>query len=171
MIDENGYRENVGIILTNDDYQVFWGKRVRQNAWQFPQGGLMDGETPEQAMYRELKEEVGLNKDQVEIVDVTNSWMRYTLPRRFMRKNGPYCIGQKQKWYLLRLLCSEEDINLFDSEKPEFDSWQWVTYWFPLSQIVNFKKDVYRRALKELSMAFFKVGNKQQVNYRKTDKL
>jgi putative (di)nucleoside polyphosphate hydrolase len=96
----------------------------------------------------------------VEIIAVTNSWLRYTLPRRYMRKSSPVCIGQKQKWFLLRILCEDKDIILDATPKPEFDDWLWVSYWFPLTQIVHFKKEVYRSALKELSYRFFDVSSK-----------
>lgn len=163
MIDENGYRENVGIILINNAGKLFWGKRIGQDAWQFPQGGIAESESPEQALYRELWEEIGLKQHQVEIVSVTNSWLRYTLPRRYMRKTSPVCIGQKQKWFLLKILCEDKEIVLNATPKPEFDDWLWVSYWFPLTQIVHFKREVYRSALKELSYSFFKVSNKNML--------
>ena len=100
MIDSEGYRPNVGIIICNQQQQLFWARRVGQDAWQFPQGGINDEETPEEAMYRELEEEVGLKPHQVEIVGVTSDWLRYRLPKRFLRHHcKPLCIGQKQLWY------------------------------------------------------------------------
>lgn len=155
MIDENGYRANVGIIISNQRGQVLWARRIGgADAWQFPQGGVDQGETPEDAMYRELYEEVGLSKDQVKVVAVTSSWLNYKLPKQFIRENqSPLCIGQKQKWFLLELLAEDSAVNLMQSDTVEFDDWQWVSYWYPLNQVIDFKRDVYRRALKELSLA------------------
>lgn len=152
MIDEDGYRPNVGIILCNKQGDVLWARRIGQDAWQFPQGGIKDHETPEDALYRELAEEVGLTRQDVEMLGSTRGWLRYRLPRRMIRYNSkPVCVGQKQKWYLLQLLSSEEKINVSATPKPEFDDWRWSSYWFPLGQVVAFKRDVYRRALKELA--------------------
>jgi putative (di)nucleoside polyphosphate hydrolase len=158
VIDENGFRPNVGMIIANGHGQVLWAKRLGQNAWQFPQGGINGSETPEQAMYRELHEEVGLGPEQVEIITTTRGWLRYRLPQRMLRHNSePLCIGQKQKWFLLRLLAQDSDINLAQHSPREFDHWEWVSYWYPLEQVVNFKRDVYRRALKELSATHSRV--------------
>lgn len=154
MIDSEGFRPNVGIILANERGQVLWAKRIGHNAWQFPQGGIQYGETPEQALYRELHEEVGLLPEHVDIVAQTRGWLRYRLPYRYIRNDShPVCIGQKQKWFLLRLVASERLIRLDAVHPAEFDDWQWVSYWYPLGQVVNFKKDVYRRALSELCPA------------------
>lgn len=151
MIDGDGYRPNVGIIVANDHGQVLWARRYGHEAWQFPQGGIIDGESPEQAMYRELREEIGLEPHDVEVLAQTKGWLRYRLPRRFIRNDKPpLCIGQKQRWFLLRLISDEARIKL-DIQKPaEFDRWQWVSYWYPLDQVVSFKREVYRKALKEL---------------------
>lgn len=152
MIDQQGYRANVGIILANAQGQVMWCKRVGQEAWQFPQGGVRKNESCEQAMYRELKEEVGLNPSDVELVASTRGWLRYRLPKRMVRHGSqPVCIGQKQRWFLLQLKAESHAIVLNQDAKPEFDHWQWVSYWYPLEQVVSFKKEVYRKALKELA--------------------
>lgn len=153
MIDAQGFRPNVGIVLTNDRGQLLWARRVGgQDAWQFPQGGIHDGESPEQALYRELHEEVGLTREQVEPVASTRGWLRYRLPRRLVRHHSrPVCVGQKQKWYLLRLTVPESCIRLDNDGDAEFDDWRWVSYWYPLGKVVAFKRDVYRRALKELA--------------------
>lgn len=152
MIDADGYRPNVGIIICNSKGQVFWARRYGQHSWQFPQGGIDDGETPEQAMYRELYEEVGLKPEDVRIVAVTRSWLKYRLPKRLIREGtDPVCIGQKQKWFLLRLNGSESRVNLDASSHPEFDEWRWVSYWYPVRQVVSFKRDVYRKAMKEFA--------------------
>ncbi|GAA5017566.1 MULTISPECIES: RNA pyrophosphohydrolase [Acinetobacter] len=153
MIDSEGFRPNVGIILANDAGQVLWAKRIGHNAWQFPQGGIQYGETPEQALYRELYEEVGLLPEHVEIIAQTRGWLRYRLPYRYIRTDSnPVCIGQKQKWFLLRLVGTQKNISLQTTDPAEFDEWQWVSYWYPLGQVVNFKRDVYRRALSELCL-------------------
>lgn len=151
MIDNEGYRTNVGMIIADAKGRVLWARRFGQNAWQFPQGGVQPGETPEQAMYRELREEVGLVDTQVQVLGSSKGWLRYRLPRRFIRHDAmPVCIGQKQKWFLLRLLVDEKNIRFDGGEHPEFDGWQWVTYWYPLQQVIAFKREVYRIALKEL---------------------
>ncbi|MBN7818442.1 RNA pyrophosphohydrolase [Bowmanella sp. Y26] len=150
MIDAEGFRANVGIVICNRIGQVFWARRYGQHSWQFPQGGIDQGETVEQAMYRELHEEVGLQPQDVEILGVTKNWVRYKLPKRLIRQGSdPVCIGQKQKWFLLRLTCKEEDVNLLHSGHPEFDDWRWVSYWYPIRNVVSFKRDVYRRVMKE----------------------
>lgn len=153
MIDAEGFRPNVGIIITNDVGQLFWARRINgQDAWQFPQGGINQNESPKQALFRELYEEVGLTEDHVEVMACTRGWLRYRLPRRLIRsRKQPVCIGQKQKWFLLRLKASEQEIDLARYGNAEFDHWQWVSYWYPLGKVVSFKRDVYRRALKELS--------------------
>jgi len=150
VIDENGFRKNVGIILANKQNQFFWGRRIGQDAWQFPQGGVNVGETAEQAMFRELEEEVGLTAKDVKVLGCTNDWLKYLLPKRLIRVDStPLCIGQKQKWYLLSLESDDSQIKLDECVKPEFDGWRWVSYWFPLHQVVAFKREVYRQALLE----------------------
>ncbi len=152
MIDRDGYRPNVGIILTNARNQVFWGKRIRQDAWQFPQGGIQHGETPEQAMYRELNEEIGLQPRHVRILGRTRDWMRYDVPqhwvKREMRSNYR---GQKQIWYLLRLTGRDCDVCLRASAHPEFDAWRWNNYWVEIDGVIEFKREVYCMALNELA--------------------
>ncbi len=152
MIDSDGYRPNVGIILTNPRGQVLWARRIGQDAWQFPQGGIRAHETPTDALYRELQEEVGLQPESVEILACTRGWLRYRLPKRMIRYNAlPICIGQKQKWFLLRMTGQDHNIILNDCDDPEFDGWEWVSYWYPLARVVSFKRDVYRQALAELA--------------------
>ncbi len=152
MIDSEGFRPNVGIVICNRLGQLLWAKRIGQSAWQFPQGGIKAEESLEQALYRELDEEVGLSASDVKVLHKTDDWLRYKLPKNFIRFNSdPLCIGQKQKWFLLSLESDEEQIRLDKSGEPEFDDWRWVSYWYPLTQVIEFKRDVYRRALKELS--------------------
>lgn len=150
MIDQKGYRLNVGIILSNQVGKLLWAKRVGQEAWQFPQGGIKPAETPKQALFRELREEIGLLSQQVEIIGYTRRWLSYRLPNHLIRYyQKPICIGQKQIWYLLRLTSDDSAINLQVTDTPEFDHWQWVDYWQPMEQVIYFKRKVYETALKE----------------------
>ncbi len=151
VIDKAGYRLNVGIILVNEANRVFWGRRQGHDAWQFPQGGVATGESALEAMYRELEEEVGLSKQDIHILGSTRRWLKYKLPNQYIRHGAaPLVIGQKQKWFLLRLLCNEQKIRLDLSDTPEFDSWRWIDYQGPQEQVIFFKRQVYRQAMKEL---------------------
>ena len=152
MIDRDGYRPNVGIILCNWKNEVFWGKRVKEHSWQFPQGGIKAGESPEAAMYRELEEEVGLHPRHVRILGRTRDWLRYEVPAQWLRRDwrGNYR-GQKQIWFLLRLIGRDCDVRLRASAKPEFDAWRWHDYWVPMDAVVEFKRGVYQKALEELA--------------------
>lgn len=167
MIDEEGFRSNVGIIIINKVGQVLWAKRKRQNAWQFPQGGIHLDEKPEEALYRELYEELGLNSADVELIGCTRGWLSYRLPEHFQRRHiQPLCIGQKQKWFILRLVSGEERVKLNVTETPEFDRWRWVNYWYPLKQVISFKRHVYRRALEELAQLVPEVSKPKSANKR-----
>jgi putative (di)nucleoside polyphosphate hydrolase len=152
MIDRDGYRPNVGIILCNGRNEVFWGKRVREHSWQFPQGGIKSGETPEVAMYRELHEEVGLQPEHVKILGRTRDWLRYDVPDEWIKRDwrGNYR-GQKQIWFLLRLVGRDSDVCLRACQKPEFDAWRWSDYWVPMDSVIDFKREVYQKALSELA--------------------
>ena len=150
MIDADGFRSNVGIVLINADGLAFWGRRVGNSGWQFPQGGVAPGERLVDAMYRELGEEIGLGRDDVEEIGRTQRWLRYRLPVRYRQHaRQPLCIGQKQIWFLLRLVADESRIRL-DTETPEFADWRWVDLDVPSKEVIFFKKKVYERALREL---------------------
>jgi putative (di)nucleoside polyphosphate hydrolase len=151
MIDEHGYRPNVGIILCNRANQVFWARRCGQDGWQFPQGGVRQQEALEAAMYRELHEEVGLHPSHVEILGRTRDWLHYDIPEDFRRRAPTTGFrGQKQIWFLLRLTGRDEDVCLDACDKPEFDEWRWIEYWSALEHIIVFKRQVYQQALTEL---------------------
>ena len=151
MIDSQGYRANVAIVLSNSQGQLFWAKRIGMDAWQFPQGGIRKDESAEDAMYRELQEETGLLPQHVKLIGCTQDWLRYRLPKRFIRKHSsPVCIGQKQIWYLLELLAEDSEVRLDACRKPEFDHWRWVDFWHPVNEVVEFKRKVYETALQEL---------------------
>ena len=152
MIDADGFRANVGIIIANDRGELLIAKRIGQDAWQFPQGGISKSETPEAAMYRELHEELGLGPADVQCLGRTERWLRYRLPNRYIRRHKqPLCIGQKQIWFLLRLTADESAIRFDTHETPEFEGWKWVDPDEPPQQVIYFKRDVYRKALTELT--------------------
>ncbi|MXX30507.1 MAG: RNA pyrophosphohydrolase [Gammaproteobacteria bacterium] len=161
MLDADGFRPNVGIVVANGREQVLFARRVGGfDAWQFPQGGIQESETPEDALYRELDEEVGLDAACVEIVAETQDWLRYELPPQLRRSNSdPGFIGQKQKWFLLRMLADDSRVDVHRFDEPEFDHWQWVSYWYPVSKVIAFKRDVYRKALAELAPALREFAN------------
>ncbi len=129
MLDREGFRPNV-----------------------FPQGGIKHGESPEQAMFRELHEEVGLRPEHVQIIARTRDWLRYEVPDHFIRRDarGHYR-GQKQIWFLLKLIGRDSDMNLRATDHPEFDAWRWNEYWVPLDMVIEFKRGVYEMALTELA--------------------
>ena len=162
-IDAEGFRANVGIILLDRGSRVLIAGRRGRAGWQFPQGGINRGESPRDALYRELEEEIGLTAESVDIVATTRGWLRYRLPKRFIRKGqNPVCIGQKQKWFLLRLLADDSAVRLDRNDTPEFDHWRWVSYWYPLNQVISFKREVYRRAMKELALPLWRHTEKRQ---------
>jgi putative (di)nucleoside polyphosphate hydrolase len=157
MLDKEGYRPNVGIILLNQRNEVFWGKRIGQHSWQFPQGGIHHGENPKQAMFRELQEEVGLLPEHVQVIGRTKDWIRYDVPEEFLRRQSVQKSrrtaykGQKQIWFLLRMVGRDSDISLRATDHPEFDAWRWSAYWIPLEAVIEFKREVYSKALSELA--------------------
>ena len=158
-IDEEGFRANVGIILANDDGKLMLGGRVGARGWQFPQGGMLRDEDAQVAMYRELEEEVGLGDRDVELLGVTQDWLRYRLPQKYVRKNSkPLCIGQKQRWFLLRLVSSPDKIRFDLGDEPEFDRVCWVNFWRPVNEVIYFKRRVYARALHELGESAYPGG-------------
>ncbi len=160
--DKDGYRPNVGIIISNNEGKVFWARRVSGDGWQFPQGGLNSDESVLDGMYRELHEETGMTPSQVELVAHTQDWLRYDLPKRYLRptRNGRRNSGfkgQKQIWFMLKLKESGFEPDFSCAETPEFDDWRWVNYWYALDNIVSFKRTVYQRALEELEVFLPKV--------------
>lgn len=167
MLDRDGFRPNVGIILCNDDNKVFWGKRIREHSWQFPQGGINYGESPQEAMYRELMEEVGLKPEHVKILGRTKDWLRYEVPTTWIKREfrGSYR-GQKQIWYLLRLIGKDSDVSLRASDHPEFDAWRWNEYWVPLADVIEFKRGVYESALNELAPHLHHHARKKAVAHK-----
>lgn len=163
MLDMEGYRPNVGIVIVNARNEVFWGKRIREHSWQFPQGGIKLGETPEEAMFRELHEEVGLTSGHVRVLGRTRDWLRYDVPKHWVKREWRNAYrGQKQIWFLLRMVGKDCDVSLRASGHPEFDAWRWADYWVPLESVIEFKRTVYRDALNELSSLLFENSNQNK---------
>jgi putative (di)nucleoside polyphosphate hydrolase len=150
-MDKKNYRKGVGIIIVNSGGQFFLGKRIGAEAWQFPQGGIDEGETPKEALYRELHEETGLTKNTVQIITVSSKWLVYHIPHVFQRSNKKYD-GAMQKWFLLELTGSDKDINLKATGQPEFDAWKWADKNTAINNVIKFKKAVYESILEEFSV-------------------
>ena len=138
-IDNQGFRANVGIVLMRDGGELFLGGRRDGRGWQFPQGGVLRNEQPEAALYRELHEEVGLERSDVELVASTSHWLRYRLPPQYLRRRG-------------------NRFNFEATAEPEFDRGRWVDYWAPVREVIYFKRAVYVRALQELGEQAFAEG-------------
>lgn len=158
-IDQEGFRANVGIILANAERKLLLAGRAGSKGWQFPQGGVQLGESTTDAMYRELHEEIGLEAGDVEVLGETREWLYYRLPDKYLRRGSlPLCIGQKQRWFMLRLVGSDERVRFDRGPDPEFDRWRWVDFWRPVNEVIYFKRRVYARALHELGPHVFPDG-------------
>ncbi len=149
IIDHNGYRRGVGIVVCDRQGRVLLARRSDHRGWQFPQGGVLTDELPRDAMYRELEEELGLERSHVRVMARMGRWVSYKLPARYRRSRSPRYIGQKQLWWLLRLLASDASVRPDLCEQPEFDDWRWVDYWLPAKEVVFFKRAVYKEVLSE----------------------
>jgi len=139
------YRLCAGVVLLNGVGLVFAGRRIDMpGVWQMPQGGIDEGETPREAALRELEEEVGTAR--ADVLDETPGWLTYDLPPELVGTalRGRYR-GQKQKWFAMRFLGRDEEIDISGVRHPEFDDWAWMRVPEVLEQIVPFKRDVYRR--------------------------
>jgi len=154
-IKEKGYRLNVGIIVANSEGKLLYCKRKKSNNWQFPQGGIDRNEDPFLAALRELYEEVGIQKDKVKLIKESENWYKYDLPSKYKKNNFLWndFKGQKQKWFLFKLT-EEVLIDLNNENNPEFDEFDWVDYWKPLDEIVEFKREIYKKVLSELESAY-----------------
>lgn len=143
------YRPNVGIMMINPQGLVFAAQRLDSAvpAWQMPQGGIDDGEDPRTAALRELEEETGVPPALVQVLAETDGWLTYDLPHELVPNIwGGRFRGQKQKWYLMRFLGRDDQIDI-EREHPEFSAWKWIDADSMIEAIVPFKRDMYRQVV------------------------
>ncbi|MCC6002456.1 MAG: RNA pyrophosphohydrolase [Pararhodobacter sp.] len=144
------YRPCVGVMLINRDGLIFAGQRIdsKAPAWQMPQGGIDAGETPRAAALRELQEETGIAPRRVELLAETPDWLRYDLPAEIAHRIwGGRFRGQEQRWFLLRYLGADEDIDIHGRAHPEFSAWRWISADRMLAEIVPFKRGIYEQVV------------------------
>ena len=151
----NQYRKCVGIMILNKDKEILVGRRLDHPSgfWQMPQGGIDDNENPEDAVWREMMEEIGTNK--AELIKVSNQWVRYEIPAETLKTLpwGKKYIGQTQKWFAFQFVGEDSDINV-GTDDPEFSEWKWTKIDSIVDNIVPFKRDVYSTILKEFKDIF-----------------
>jgi len=159
-MNDKSYRKNVGLIVLNQDNQLLVCRRKNQQTWQFPQGGIDAGESPRAAAHRELFEEVGIKQKDVKIIQKSSHWYHYDLPKKYQKRSESMkqFRGQTQKWFLLKAR-TELEINLLNEVEQEFVDHKWVSFWYPLSHIVPFKKDVYAKVLNEFLATYIAIAD------------
>lgn len=147
------YRSGVGIMVINKKKEIFVGKRIdnHSDAWQMPQGGLDVAESEDNAMFRELKEETGIDESDVRIIQKSSGHYYYNLPYKLQKKfwGGKY-LGQKQRWYLVEFIGDESEISV-ETQDPEFSDWKWIPNADIIGAIVAFKRDLYQDVIDEFA--------------------
>ena len=149
------YRSGVGMMILNDTNKILVGRRLDHPSglWQMPQGGIDDHEKPEEAVWREMMEEIGTNN--AKLIKSTNQWYKYEIPKETLKTLpwGEKYIGQKQKWFAFRFTGKEEDINV-NTNNPEFSEWKWILHNSLVDNIVPFKRKLYKNVLSEFENLF-----------------
>ena len=153
MINLLPYRLGVGLVIINDQLEIFTGRRLdNTKAWQMPQGGIDNNEIPLEAAYREMYEETGIKKSKVTLLKQTKTWYRYDLPQEIQNKFwGGKFRGQSQKWFLFKFIGTEFDINI-ETKDQEFSDWKWSKKTEMLDSIVSFKRSLYQSVLKDFHL-------------------
>jgi putative (di)nucleoside polyphosphate hydrolase len=145
------YRFGVGVMIINENKDIFVGKRIdnKSDAWQMPQGGIDSGEDEDEAMFRELEEETGIIKSNVDLVTKSSGYFYYNLPYKLQKKfwGGKY-LGQRQRWYLVEFKGQDNQVNI-DTREPEFSNWKWISPQEIIHSIVSFKRPLYEEVMKE----------------------
>ena len=148
-------RPCVGVVIVNNDKKVFVGKRVMKKGvkdeyWQMPQGGIDAGEEPEEALKRELMEEIGAKPEHLDVIAVSKNWYSYHIPKKFQKR---HFASQAQKWFLVKFTGKDEDLDV-KQLKPEFSEWKWEDFKKVPKLVIDFKKDVYKQIFKDFSWYF-----------------
>ena len=153
MINLLPYRLGVGLVIINDQLEIFTGRRLdNTKAWQMPQGGIDNNEIPLETAYREMYEETGIRKSKVTLLKQTKTWYRYDLPQEIQNKFwGGKFRGQSQKWFLFKFIGTEFDINI-ETKDQEFSDWKWSKKTEMLDSIVPFKRSLYKSVLKDFHL-------------------
>ena len=144
------YRKCVGMMILNSNKEILVGRRLDHPSgyWQMPQGGIDDDENPEEAVWREMMEEIGTNK--AGLIKISNQWINYDIPSETLKTLpwGHKYIGQTQKWFAFDFLGEDSDINV-GTDNPEFSEWKWSRMDLIVDSIVPFKRNVYSIILEE----------------------
>ncbi len=155
VLKEKKYRKCVGIMILNQEKKILVGKRIDHPSgfWQMPQGGIDENEEPEEAVWREMKEEIGTNK--AKLIKVSEQWINYEIPQKTLNTLpwGKKYIGQTQKWFAFEFTGNNKDIDV-GTQNPEFSEWKWAEKSSMVENIVPFKRYVYSKIFREFKDIF-----------------
>jgi len=144
------YRRCVGMMILNNKNKILVGRRIDHPSgyWQMPQGGIDLNENPEEAVWREMMEEIGTNN--AKLIQISDHWLNYDIPKDTLEKLpwGKTYVGQTQKWFVFRFTGQDSDINV-STDNPEFSEWKWSKYESLVKNIVPFKREIYKRIINE----------------------
>ena len=149
------YRRCVGMMILNTKNEILVCRRLDHPSgyWQMPQGGIDKDEVPEDAVWREMMEEIGTNK--AKLLNTSSQWLNYDIPQNTLDTLpwGKIYVGQTQKWFVFRFTGQDSDINV-GTKNPEFDKWKWAKYESLIDNIVPFKKEIYKKVIEEFKNIF-----------------
>ncbi len=149
------YRKCVGMMILNSENKILVGRRLDHPSgyWQMPQGGIDDNEKPEEAVWREMMEEIGTNN--AKLNKISSQWISYEIPEETLKHLpwGKTYIGQTQKWFIFTFTGNDKDINV-ETQNPEFSEWKWIDHKELIENAVPFKRKVYKTILDEFVEKF-----------------
>ena len=152
---DSKYRRCVGMMILNASNEILVGRRLDHPSgyWQMPQGGIDQNENPQEAVWREMMEEIGTNK--ADIFKVSSQWIIFDIPQETLEKLpcGIKWIWQTQKWFIFKFKGQKTDINVH-TQNPEFSEWKWIRHTELLENAVPFKRKVYKTILNEFADTF-----------------